>query len=82
MKLIDIECPECGHIFEDLVLSTEDLPVCTRCQCHDTHQKFGCRITKLHDPDVRNAELKRRSAEHSKKTMPDNIERLKAAGKI
>lgn len=82
--LVDLECSECSHIRE--VLCNGELEEtdrkCPKCGCRAFSKLLGGVITKMHDPEVRNAALKKRSHDHSRKTLKSNLDRMVAEKRI
>lgn len=74
-KLQDFKCSKCNHVFEFLIHTGakayehddgEDVPACPKCLSQEcVVASSSPLVTKLHDPDVLEDTLKRRSAEHT-----------------
>lgn len=75
MKLFDFGCDDCEHTWELLVQEGEVIDACPVCGSVKVYQILGGHLTKLHDPQVRNAALKKRSEDHSRKHFKENVER-------
>jgi hypothetical protein len=81
-KLVDLRCEACNHIWETLLMPNEDLQGCPECGSLRVCQEPGGNPTTLHDPNARSTALKKRSADHSARTFGENVERLKAEGRL
>ena len=64
--LTDYTCFTCGNNWEELLLNREEtVDVCPKCSSKRIMKSLGGAITKLHDKEVRQASLKKRSEDHS-----------------
>jgi len=82
LKLVDLHCESCDHIWEALLSPDEDLQGCPECGSLKVCQVPGGNPTTLHDPNVRTNALKKRSEDHSRRTFGENVERLKSEGRL
>ena len=65
-KLVDFECNECSFKFEDMIQNNWPDPVCPECDSEDLTEIIGGTITTMHDPEVKQKELMRRSENHTR----------------
>ena len=64
--LTDYTCFGCGNNWEELLLNRyEAVAACPQCSSLEIMKVIGGTITKLHDKEVRQASLKKRSEDHS-----------------
>lgn len=52
MPLFDIECDACGKIFEYLQITSQDVPICPKCQSCSVHKIFSSAFHIRTDPDT------------------------------
>ena len=74
----DAICEKCDHTWEAWLKSSSDTDIqCPECNSREVKRLLGGVITKCHDPEVRKEVLKKRSIDHGRKTLPDNVERVR-----
>jgi len=69
MFLTDLFCLVCNHTWEALLIAKDEIRGCPECSSLNVVRVPGGKITKLNDPETKNAALKKRSQEHSVKEM-------------
>lgn len=65
IKLLDLRCTSCHHLFEYLLMGDETYPKCPLCDAEATPTISKPLVTKLHDPEALKNCLKQRSADHT-----------------
>jgi putative FmdB family regulatory protein len=66
--ITDYLCLNCGVVWEAFLNNRHEHPeCCPECESINIQRQLSATSTKMHDREVREAELKRRSREHSLK---------------
>jgi RNA polymerase subunit RPABC4/transcription elongation factor Spt4 len=69
-------CKKCAHLFEYLIMGEDDKPSCPECKSPEVTAEFPAPLYGVcNDPERRNAILKKRSLDDSKKHFKDNWDR-------
>ena len=69
-KLVEYKCNCCQHFWEYLFHGEDEGPKeCPECESNDIQNAPMATTTKLHDYDVMQEALKKRSADHSRKEI-------------
>lgn len=74
LKMFDYECNECGHTFEELTMTDDEVVACPKCGGSTSKLFTGCRVNgfNLLRPEDQKARMMKRSADHSASQLRKN----------